>query len=149
MKDYKEKKRQRLLAEGLLPLCACGCGNHVNLDSSHNPCKFLNGHASRWKNSVDLKKLRKILLTLKLNEGLTLSQLANKIGVSRGHLNSLLYDKRRSGVSKQLARELLARAYEVPAPISTYQSKEIKKRFKINGDRRTQGLLAYQPDLPV
>lgn len=148
-KDYKEIKRQKLLAEGKLPKCACGCGEYVKLDSRHQPTQYLRGHVvGRWHkedNAVDMDKLRKVLRERKEVLGYSWSQMAEKAGITLNHMNSLIYDKRRrgTGVTQELAKMIVARLFDQAAPPSR---RHFSNEIRIEGHKERQGLMAYDPD---
>lgn len=146
--SFIEAKRNQMIEEGTLPLCACGCGQYVNLVRGYEPSRFILGHySSRWDDVIDIVKFRQVVKKLKDDYGLSLTELAAKGGISRNHLTSIMYDKRKKSVSREFATDFFRRLSGVPTAPSTHQKRQkLNQRVKINGRKEQQGLMAYNPD---
>lgn len=122
------------------PKCQCGCGQPVNFGEK-GPRKFLFNHQNnvpelterkrrllaeeRERNRVPLNKIRALLFDYKERHNLTLNQLAERCGLSVGHLNALLYsnDARVKGVTKEWAAGLLDRLAGKGSNPTAYQKR--------------------------
>lgn len=95
----KEDLKQRYRDEfGEWPTCDCGCGQDVDLTSRGKPRKRIEGHAGgrppnippdAWKRS----DFRELVDRVRKELGLSIQDLSNITGMSRGFLNSRLFNK--------------------------------------------------------
>jgi transcriptional regulator with XRE-family HTH domain len=146
---FVEARRVQMLESGELPLCACGCLEFVNLKSDYRPAKFIRGHrVSRWDDldTIDIQTFRRALFELKSKKGWSLATLADRGGLSLDHLSSLLYDKRKRRVTKDLAENFLRRCVGLPAAPSPRDRKATETRIKIDSVASRRSSPAYNLD---
>jgi len=129
----KEEWRDRRIAayieeHGSAPECACGCGEHVRFSDKGIPNKWVLGHSLRnrdqWKrvrpggikveDRIPIDKFRKVLFDEKKKRGYSCRELADAAGVSEGHIKTLLYTKRTTHISRDLATYILRRFAGMP-----------------------------------
>jgi lambda repressor-like predicted transcriptional regulator len=123
---------------GEMPYCECGCGNKIeNFDGYCVPRRFLKGHFHgsldsiamahkvRRDRSIEVEPFRQAMLKIKERNGWTLRELAEHSGVSKKHLESVMYDKKKKHVTREYAVGVLSRLAGKPVPPSTYQKKRI------------------------
>lgn len=138
---YAERNRQAYLEEhGGAPLCECGCGREVRFDSKGRPNRYIQHHQPvNWtvihrrreiEGFVPIDKFRGAVQKLRRDRGWTVSELAERGGLSYSHMHALLYDKRKNavyGLDKGWVRDFLLRLAGAGAPPTTYQLKQHAK----------------------
>jgi len=118
----KDRRVAAYLAEhGSPPLCACGCGEEVRFSSKGIPNKWVRGHSLRKRDQWDqvrpggvriedripIDKFRAALKKAKAERNLTLREMADLTGVTFGHFKTILYSKRTTHISRDLATHML------------------------------------------
>jgi len=127
---WRDRRIAAYLAEhdGVTPLCACGCGDPVRFSDKGKPNKWLLGHTLRnrdqWKqvrpsgvrveDRIPIEKFRKVLFDEKKKRGHSCRTLAEAAGIGEGHMKTLLYTKRTTHISRDLATYILRRFAGMP-----------------------------------
>lgn len=144
-KERKLRLRERKIAEylelhGVTPLCPCGCGIRVGFNANGAPNKYAGpGHQTRLRREdaaevareqrarqrdeggyIPLDKFVEVLRAHKERENLTWREIAERGGVSLGHLNTLIY---KTTVSKSVSREWATAFFRRMAGLSAEPSR--------------------------
>lgn len=113
------------LAHNEPPLCACGCGLKVNVNTTGKPFRFLAGHFQKFTDRqkctdsrhakieyIDAMKVRQALIRLKIENNLTWAEMAEWCGLSPNRMhyltNKVFRKQRKShGISKAYVEKAL------------------------------------------
>ena len=144
-KRYRAANIKAFLAEhGEPPICECGCGEHVAFGSTGKPNRYVNHHfkantieanKKRLDDTIPIEDWRRLVHEIKARKGMTWDQFAEKAGMSRGHVTSMMFGTQRS-VSKEWARQCLERLSGRPTTITAHQRRQIAKRRKADAEIR-------------
>jgi hypothetical protein len=135
VKTYRKRYLEKKLAEaGELPLCACGCGERVTIRQDNGKVRkyahlytpfsdpdFLHWVGSYPRDTIDKATFRAALVRVKDQKGWTWRELEHRAGLKPGHIDSVIYDKRRIGVGRDWARDLFRRLAGESLPPTPYQ----------------------------
>jgi AraC-like DNA-binding protein len=142
--EASRRMREKRIAEyldehGTPPCCACGCGQHVNFNDKGRPNEFLNGHhlpdeapLRDWMEEryrIPKQRVVDALQKIRKERGWTVQELADRAGVSRTHLQDILYSKEKGkiGMDPVLIENMFRRIQGMPAPASKYQIRRIQR----------------------
>lgn len=82
---------------------------------------------------IDPEKFRAVLRRFKAEHGMTWSEMANRLGISRARLNTIMYDIKKTpqtGYGKQEVEDMLRRLHGLPAPPSKHMLNKYNKDKK-------------------
>lgn len=143
---YRRRNIETYLAEhGSTPECECGCGENVNFNANGKPNRFMVGHAARKnrmeyseamrkrraemrEDSIPIEDFTSAVREYKESHGLTWAQVANGGGISREHLNTIIYEKSRTSkaVGREWATNFFRRLAGLPAPPGPEQLRKME-----------------------
>lgn len=129
MRDYILKRTAEYIREhGSMPLCECGCGETVRMNSRGVPNRFAGVNhqsrvndmsalsrrgkeaAAREKGDIPIEKFREVVTRLKRERGYTWAELAEVAGVSVKTLRSAVYVPNKKYVTRGWATSFFQRA---------------------------------------
>lgn len=148
MRKAEQRKQEYLAKHGVTPLCACGCGVRVGFSAKGEPNKYAGrGHQTR-NLRLDYSKMAteqrakqreeggyiplddfiEAVRGLKEKKQMTWKELAEKGGISREHLGTLIYKKTSAkSVSREWATNFFRRLADLPAPLSGRQERLVRE----------------------
>lgn len=137
---------------GVLPECACGCGDTVTFDQYGYPNVWLKGHNIRGLDPdvardarfaaaprVDAEKFRTWLKRFHDDSGMSWRQMAEKAGVNHGWINSVVYcgSGNKYGISMEIVEGVVRRLHDMPSKPSkrmlNEQTKLRSRRVNLGG----------------
>lgn len=138
----RQQLQDQMIADGTMPLCACGCGKPVKLDYKMHPQKY--AHYSNpftdlqviWKaqqtrkaGNIPKAQFCALARKMKAQYGITWKVFEEWAGLSEGQMRSLEYDRRTSTITHERATRILR---NVQAAYMG-ESKRIEKKIRDMG----------------
>lgn len=135
---YRADAIARYLVEhGSPPPCECGCGEPVNFDQNGRPNRFVNHHfkadptiatSVRLGDTIPIERIRAATRQIKEARGWTWDDVAERAGMSKGHVTSMMFGKTQRTVTRKWAKGYftrLAGGATIPTP---HQRRRLAKR---------------------